>query len=820
MKPKTLCDRLLQAEDEDTIVRTLKDAGYWNDEAAWRPYGDLDNNYGTIGNQQSEAVAALVEKIVNAIDARLMNECLMAGEDPESPQSPSSIREAVHRYFGGQGAFDPDRSGRLSNWTDARLNQEGDNITVVATGARPDGRGARRGARPSLSISDAGEGQSPDDFPFTFLSLHRNNKIRTRFVQGKFNMGATGALPYCSEMHNFQLILSRRNPAHLRTPSTERDGEWGFTIVRRKDPSNDSRSSVFQYLAPVGGGQVRPGNVLSFAAPSYPIFPDRNGAYVRHAQFGSLIKLYGYRWQGTSSSIIMPGDGSGLIRRIELALAEPALPVKLYENRGYAANENFRSVRGILTDLERNNRDLENGFPISTDLGIGARQVGGRSHQVRVRAFVFKPGAYRSHRTARYGVLFLYNGQLHASYSTRFFTRQSVRKGYLADDLLVTVDCSEIDRRDFEDLFMNSRDRLRNDSTLATDLEGKIEQFLRHSDELNTLNRVRREAAIAKQYDDDALRSDLLRDILQNNPDISRYLLEGANIVRPGRGPLRGQKGKFEGKQFPTYFRPRRAEWGVGAGRTVRVEFETDAENHYFDRSMSPGSWSITDPDGESWTNHWDRTGPNNGVARFSWDTGALPPGFIKPGMSFDLTFTVRDESRINPLQDAVKINVIEPVAGSGGGKSDRRDRGGEGVQAPKVSEVREEEWETHPLGPFTSKTGVKIAQDPTSALDRDVWDFYVNVDNEHIHLHARRTNEPLEAVRKDFATAMVFSALAIVRGESTTDAEDLSRDSNGYQREEEALPPMVERITAHLAPVLLPVVSALGAIRNVDQSN
>lgn len=811
MEPKTLCDKLLVAEDENTIVRTLKDAGYWDDETAWRPYGDLDNNYGTIGNQQSEAVAALVEKIVNAIDARLTNACLMSGDNPESPNAPSSIREAVHRYFGGAGAFDPDRSGRLSNWTNRQLNLEGDQITLVATGARPDGRRGARSARPSLSIADGGEGQTPDQFPDTFLSLHRNNKIRTRFVQGKFNMGATGALPYCSEQHNFQLIISRRNPTLLTERSSERDQEWGFTIIRRRDPSNDSRSSVFQYLAPLKAREDTRGSVLSFPAPAYPIFPDRNGAYVRRAEHGSLIKLYGYRWQGTSSSIIMPGDGGGLIRRIELALAEPALPVKLYEDRGYAANENFRQVRGILTDLERNPGDLENGFPISADLGIGSRQTGGTSHQVRVRAFAFKPGAYRSHRTARYGVLFLYNGQLHASYSTRFFNRQSVRKSYLGDDLLVTVDCSGIERRDFEELFMNSRDRLRSDSRLATDLEGKIETFLRNSDELNILNRARREAAVAQRYEDDALRVDLLRDILQNNPEISRYLLEGATLVRTGRGPRRDQDGEFEGKRFPTYFKPRRTEWGVGAGRAVRVEFETDAENHYFDRSVSPGTWSIVDTDGESWTNHWDRTGPNNGVARFSWDTGALPPGSIKPGLSLEFSFAVSDESRVEPLANAVRVNIIEPIDGTGGGDKKRRSRGAEGIQSPNIIEVREEEWPAHPLGPFNSKTAVRIAADASDSTDREAWDFYVNVDNENIHLFARRTNEPLDAVRKAFATAMVFVALALIRGESADEGESAEPGHRRGAKRTESLPTTVDRITAHLGPVLLPVISALG---------
>ncbi len=80
MDNRELCWKLLLTDSEEEVERTLRDAGYWYDSSAWRPYGDLDNNYGTIGNQQGEAVAALVEKIVNAIDARLMNECLDRGE--------------------------------------------------------------------------------------------------------------------------------------------------------------------------------------------------------------------------------------------------------------------------------------------------------------------------------------------------------------------------------------------------------------------------------------------------------------------------------------------------------------------------------------------------------------------------------------------------------------------------------------------------------------------------------------------------------------------------------------------------------------------
>ena len=803
MDNRELCWKLLLADSEEEVERILRDAGFWNDSSAWRPYGDLENNYGTIGNQQGEAVAALVEKIVNAIDARLMNECLVRGESPESPEAPQSIHEAVHRYFGEVGLFDPDRSGRLANWPDRKLNEEGDYITIAATGRRPESRRSSS-AHPSLTIADRGEGQTPDDFPNTFLSLHKSNKVRINFVQGKFNMGATGALPYCSQRHNFQLIISRRNPGILGADRNGRDSEWGFTLVRRRGPSADSRSSVFEYLAPVGAYDSKSGQVLSFPADDFPIFPDRQGQpYSRLSTFGTLIKLYEYRWHGTSSSIIMPGDGNGLIRRVELALAEPALPVKLYECRGYQGNEVFRSVRGILTDLERNSNDIEDNFPQSMDLAVTQQRL-------RVMVYAFKPGAYQSHRTNRHGVLFLYNGQMHASYTTRFFQRQSVRKSYLSNDLLVLVDCSGIQRREFEDLFMNSRDRLRSDSTLAMEIEKKLEDFLLHDETLRALEKERHDAATSRK--DETAREELLKEILENNPDISRYLLEGALLTRVGRGPRNVHNGHFVGKQFPSFFEPSRLEWNVGLGKKAQLQFQTDAENSYFTRSVSPGNWSITASDSGDWTNFWDRTGPNDGVARFYWDTSALPPGFLKPGASFDFTVAVSDESRVDPLQSSIRVNIIEPMDSNGGGARKRTEKGTEAVASPNIIRVYEPDWLIHPLGPFNSETACSISTDPSSSEGREAWDFYVNVDNEHIHHYSRTRNSSLDAARDTFTTAIVFLSLAIIRGASS--GASPSGDDPGNLDD---LPEYVSRVTQYVAPVLLPVIDSLNMLGNSD---
>jgi hypothetical protein len=39
-----------------------KKAGYWDDPTAWRYYGDQPENWATVGNQQSRAEQALIEK--------------------------------------------------------------------------------------------------------------------------------------------------------------------------------------------------------------------------------------------------------------------------------------------------------------------------------------------------------------------------------------------------------------------------------------------------------------------------------------------------------------------------------------------------------------------------------------------------------------------------------------------------------------------------------------------------------------------------------------------------------------------------------------
>ena len=89
---KNFCLKVIKSENAEDIRNSLEKEGLWKDKSAWRFYGDKSNNIGTINNQAPDATKALVEKIANSFDARLMLECKKRGIDPKSENSPKNIK--------------------------------------------------------------------------------------------------------------------------------------------------------------------------------------------------------------------------------------------------------------------------------------------------------------------------------------------------------------------------------------------------------------------------------------------------------------------------------------------------------------------------------------------------------------------------------------------------------------------------------------------------------------------------------------------------------------------------------------------------------
>ena len=168
---RTLLGCLLQAETEAAVHGVLGEAGLLDDRL-WLPYGRVPNNSGSFLNQQASARGALVEKVVNSIDAMLMAKAHEHGDLTGEGSTPVSMRDASERYFGIRG-------GKLAEITAGERR-------AIARGAVQivfSGNQARDG-RPTITITDRGEGQAPRSFPDTFLSLSASNKMRIPFVQG------------------------------------------------------------------------------------------------------------------------------------------------------------------------------------------------------------------------------------------------------------------------------------------------------------------------------------------------------------------------------------------------------------------------------------------------------------------------------------------------------------------------------------------------------------------------------------------------------------------------------------------------------------
>ena len=94
-----LCYSLLKADSEYQVVSILKEHHYWDDNSKWRTFDDNENNFSTIVAQLADPVAALVEKLVNSIDAVLLRECRLRSIDPESNRAPQTMEDALEEYF-------------------------------------------------------------------------------------------------------------------------------------------------------------------------------------------------------------------------------------------------------------------------------------------------------------------------------------------------------------------------------------------------------------------------------------------------------------------------------------------------------------------------------------------------------------------------------------------------------------------------------------------------------------------------------------------------------------------------------------------------
>lgn len=805
---KQLCLDLVNADSEDDVIRLLDEAGYWNDRRSWRYLDDNPGNYSSIGNQQSNPDAALAEKLVNSIDARLTNECLVRGMRPDGDLAPSTIREAVAIFFEGHDAPIPSYSGLIRNWENSKRLKVSSEIALAATGSR---------SRPSFTIADIGEGQTPRSMPTTFLSLSDSNKMNIPFVQGRFQMGGTGALQFCGR-RNLQLIVTKRNPTIFKEFPDEVDEtseQWGLTVVRREDPAGNRRNSVFTYLAPVvESGPELSSEVLSFSADSLPILPDANNAYTDHLYWGTLVKLYEYRIPKASHILL----GDGLLHRLNLLLAEPALPIRLHECRDYKghAGSFANTLMGLKVRLDDNRGDnLEAEFPVTATISVN-----GKSLPTTIYAFL--PGKSDGYRSSE-GIVFCVNGQTHGTFSDRFFARQSIGLSSVRKSLLVLIECANLEGRDREDLFMNSRDRLL-DSELKREIEKQLESLLSNHQGLRDLRERRRRQEVEERIANDQSLTDVIQSVLSRSRALTNMFAQGSHIRNPFKPEnVESKPRQFEGKQFPTYFhfrgkKPAESQVReVPINRRPRIEFETDVENSYFERDIDPGHFEVMLKDGDhtSTISTYTRN-LFNGIATVNLTL----PDWVQPGSVLNYYLAVSDNNQLAPFELDLTLRVTK-AAQIDSSNSTRRyppaDRPGQdrqrpsGLDLPTCRKVTEGDQKWDDLA-FDFQTALVIQHAPVpgdSGETRDTFDFFVNADNIHLHHYLKydlpKDSDP-QVAENQFEVGMVLIGLAKIHAwqtEDTTEAKDVS-----------ALEDDVRATTRAIAPFLLPMIESLASVQ------
>lgn len=659
---KNYFQKLFDAKDEDDVNDFINSHPVFSLKENWKPLGQNYSNYGVVKNQQSNPIAALIEKVTNSIDAILTRKCLESGVYPTSEQAPQSMEQAIERFF-------PNPNWDLQTF---RRNQA-EEIQIIA-----DGKGPRssKGFPTSAIIYDNGEGQRPENFESSFLSLLRGNKNDIQFVQGKYNMGGSGAIVFCGKKR-FQLIASKRFDG----------GDFGFTLIREhpKTDADHSKETWYEYL-------LLDGKIASFQIDELDL-----GLENRKFKSGTIIKMYSYQFPKGYSAF-----SQDLNQSINEYLYSPALPILTKDTI-----ERYPNNKVLITDLYGLRRRLLKEETEYLDEKFSLDFVDDLFGTMKVSCFVFKTKVkdYDLKKTKeiiqdRYfrngmAVLFSLNGQVHGHYTSEFITR-SLKLNLLKSHLLIQVDCTDMKYEFRKELFMASRDRLK-DGDETQQLRHYLANKLSASDgRLSAIERRRKQAV---EIDTSSNTQQLLKDFTKNMPldsDLMKLLSQTFKLdikqekqnKEKGNKPQKGEQAElpFSPNRFPSMFKLKAKNDGetevakIPLNGEKSIPFSTDVENDYFDRIEEAGDLKIAllkinnnevdggneigEPKDVTELFNVSKSSPNDGTIKIAFnpkdklkvgDVVQMKVSLASPGKDFDEIFWVKIVDNEKPKEKVPK---------------------------------------------------------------------------------------------------------------------------------------------------------------------
>lgn len=719
-----LCLKLLKCETEKEIINLLKHYDFYSNPDNWKIYGDNENNYGTISNQQSTPEGAMVEKIVNSIDALLLRECKRNGINPESSLAPKSLKEAVEKY-----------KDKL-NYTD---------LHIYATGEKEN---------PNYIIADLGEGQSPSNFENTLLSLNKSNKLKIPFVQGKFNMGSTGALMFCGD-NQFQLIISKKDPMiHVNDPLKDR---WAFTLIRRNSTDISRKNSVMEYL-------VIDNMIPTIKSDTLKILPNRDikdETYSSQMTHGTLVKMYNYTTKYKSVSNLR------LYYKLSQLLPNMPIPAIIYDRRYCFNTDSNKMYTYFKGNEDRLKKDIETNFPLKFIINVD-------NQEILLKIYLLKSNdSYKD----KEGIVYVVNGQVHGITADRLFDRKEIALDYIKDKLLIYADVTNISIHHREQLFMANREKLR-ESNFKLEIEKQIIEQVKNTKLIKEKQEEIREKALKDKMQNNNHIFKSIQKVMKNIPNIASLFDIGDEIIDNNKVKYSTiDTVNYIGLYQPTFFKIKKDfslinPKEVSKNKHFRIEFKTDAVNDIFTRVSNSGVFKVTCNDNENLNYTFSL---NNGKFVLSC---TLPSG-IKVGDILEIkTFMFCSNGKNFYNQFYIRVISSDTSVKEKSSSSVKKKENNK-LNLPNIIEIQKKDWENHG---FDEKSVMKINNN----------DYFINIDN--IYLQRELKNDKI----MHMSLIEIYKAIFLMYGISWQNHNDSCEDTEKID---------VNIISKSLAPMVFPVL-------------
>lgn len=709
------------------------------------------------GNQQTNAIGAFTELVINSMDACLIKKAKQAGiTDLRGDDVPQSMTQAVKRFY-------PEiNEGKIENLDSNHKNKIADESIFIGI------KRAKNSTKyPTYTIVDFGEGQKAKDFKDTFVSVedNKNNKEGIHFVQGQFHTGSTGVFRFLTqskyELGRCKLIISK----HFESK------QWAWTLVRLRKAKDDDKNEtmpVVEYFSPnkdcVPYFNADDIQSLEHKNITQSALKELNSQDVGVIKQGTIVKLYEFAMGGNN----FRNNQGGLDNALTISLMRCALPIRTYDfdikntdNLGELGRQGIHkrpAFSGAMHYLHKNNTKLVEGFPLSIP-AIGDKVLGKIDIIVYAITIEEKDGKIVGlkdfYRDIDKRIFYTINGQAHAT-ENKSVINSKLKFGGLQDHIIIEVICDGIKKSEKYEIFLPDRERM-SDMEISNILKEKVRNALKKDKDLKKLAHVLG-VKKAKEYskNDDSAKL-IIQHMVNDNPEI-RHLFGVGEDVKAIHKP-KPVVSNYQGKKFPTIFEcQKNGLIEIPINSFKKIVIKTDVVNDYLSRLKDCG---IFDYDNENI--YISKTNLKDGEFTITvkpWSNATL-------GDRQTCIFSFSDCQNIEPLSCNIDMKIVKAIDRNPNPNPNPKQPK---IKVPEIYFAKKEEYD------FSDESGAKVIE------SGDDITIYVNRNNKYLESILKREEQD----RKEYYETAFKNAVGLQTFALYSKLKD--NEENNYEQASSAI--------------------------------